>query len=441
MVRGSRPRSASEEVELGTLQIHSEIGRLRSVLVHEPGPEVDNMVPDMMEDLLFDDILFGDAARREHRTFRQLLEALDVTVYETRTLLRETLKSSKARAAVLEVVLPHVSAATGARMSDATPAALAGMLVDGVTAGPHHSDWTTDDLFEIPPLPNWCFQRDPQVVLGGSVIISSMATPARWREAFLSSIIFGFHPRFADVTRIFDPMHPDAHLPFYLGPIRPSFEGGDLLVLSKDVLVVGSSERTNRTGIQHLARHLVRLPERPKALLVVVLPHRRAYMHLDTVFTPIDRDACLVYPPVVTGGTPEAATVYEVDLGSEKLVTSPRADLLSALRALGIDLEPIPCGGSNPITQQREQWTDGANAFALAPGTITLYDRNRGTAEELSRRGYRVVDAHDVVSGRTAVDLSGGHKHCILVPSHEISRARGGPHCLTQPIVRDDIDG
>jgi arginine deiminase len=206
--------------------------------------------------------------------------------------------------------------------------------------------------------------------------------------------------------------------------------------MSSDVVAVGVSERTNSAAVDVLAAALAELENGPRRLEVIHLPHRRAYMHLDTVFTPIDGDAALVFEPVICGDGPQTAETYEVDLHSSDLVPRHRGCLLEALAARGIDLEPVPCGGADPVAQQREQWTDGANAFALTPGVIVLYDRNIQTAEELARRGFRVVAAEDVLLGSEEVDLARDERVCLMLSSHEISRARGGPHCLTHPLVR-----
>ena len=421
------------------VRVTSEVGRLRQVLIHEPGPEVDRMVPAMMEELLFDDILFGNAAREEHRRMRRILQLLGIEVLEVRDLLQETLQESTARAWLLDVLMEGVSTAVAEQIREASIKELVNLLVSGVRVDAVRAGIEVDELYELAPLPNWCFQRDPQAVVGSGVVFAAMSTPARWREAVLARAIFHHHPRFSAVPVLVDPLQPVRDRPIFLGLHQPRFEGGDLLVFSKDVVAIGLSERTNRMGVEHLARGLARHDGTPRWMLVVTLPRRRAYMHLDTVITAVDRDACLVYPPVILPGGSEEARVYELDLHADDPRPIPCANLLSALALRGVDLEPLSCGGSDAVAQQREQWTDGANAFALGPGFIMLYDRNVRTAEQLARNGFRIVDARDVLKGKVTVDLDGGRRTCVMLPSHEISRARGGPHCLTHPLVRDDL--
>jgi arginine deiminase len=397
------------------------------------------MVPPMMEDLLFDDILFGDRTRDEHRRFRRLLQILGIDVIEANDLLTEALGDEEARAWLWAMILaeaPQELRGTPPPTSaeEAVAIAVGGLLCSQDTHGIEISD-----LFRLAPLPNWCFQRDPQVVLGNGVIFGAMATAARWRESVLARCIFRFHPQLNGTNVIVDPLSATQETGSLPGPHRPCLEGGDLLVLSPEVLAIGVSERTNTIAVEVLAEALANLDNGPRWLEVVHLPHRRAYMHLDTVFTPLDRDAALVFPPVICGGGPQLAETYEIDLSSSDLLPHHRGCLLDALADRGLDLQPIACGGSDPIAQQREQWTDGANAFALAPGIIVLYDRNVATADELARQGFRVVAAEDVLLGREEIQLQEGGRVCVLLESHEISRARGGPHCLTHPLERDDL--
>jgi len=419
------------------LRVTSEVGRLRTVLVHEPGPEVDQMVPAMMEELLFDDILFGERVREEHRRFRRLMQLLGIEVLDAQDLLVETLGLEEAREWLFEVVLPELPPPVRGRLRAAGPQELVDILVTGARSEAG-SGIAVEDLYALPPVPNWCFQRDPQVIIGEGAVMAAMATPARWREAILSRVIFRFHPRLADAP-ILDPLMPERERPLFLGLHRPRLEGGDVLVLSPEVVAVGLSERTNTVALECLARSLGRLDPGPRWLVVVQLPRRRAYMHLDTVCTMIDRGMALAAPQVILPGSGETAVVAVHDLRDAETDPAVFEDFATALGHVGLEIEMVPCGGADPLAQQREQWTDGANALALAPGVITLYDRNVRTTEELSRRGFRIVHAEDVLLGRDEVRPDAGERICILLESHEISRARGGPHCLSHPLVRDDL--
>jgi arginine deiminase len=265
-----------------------------------------------------------------------------------------------------------------------------------------------------------------------------MATPSRRRESLLSRAIFKFHPDFASDATLHEPLETGLAEGAFGEPAM--VEGGDVLVLSEDVIAIGHSERTNLAGIRDLAASLATRREGPRWMMVVEIPKRRAYMHLDTLFTPIDREAALVHAPVLLEPGAERAHVFEVDLRARRFRVSPRKDFFSALARRGVGFEPVPCGGPDPLAQQREQWTDGANALAVAPGAIVMYDRNVATIEELVRRGWTIVAAEDLLLGREEVELDDiPRKVCVVLSSHELSRARGGPHCLTHPLVRDDL--
>jgi arginine deiminase len=423
------------------IRVDSEIGRLRRVLVHRPGREIDWMVPAMMGSLLFDDILDGDEAREEHDLFSKVLVQAGVEVLDAQSLLADVLAHEAPRKQLLNELEAEygVPFSLVHRLDELPPQELASALIEGIRAPAEISDAGRLLFFQLNPVPNYFFQRDPQVVMGNRVVVSSMATDAREREPLLARTLFEHHPALSGSAALFEidvppsgaPQH-NPHFPY------PNLEGGDVLVVSPEIVLVGLSERTNRRGIEVLAEYL-RLEETPfRHLIMVELPRRRSYMHLDTVFTLIDRNLCLAYLPVIEPGGPESAHVYSVDLYAKELTFTLRPSLLKTLADLGLDLDVVPCGGaSEAIDQQREQWTDGANAFAVAPGLIFLYRRNRRTMEELARRGWRVLPDEEVVAGKH--DLLGGGPAVVSLCSNELSRARGGPRCMTMPIERDPL--
>jgi len=425
------------------LHVTSEIGKLKSVLVHLPGLEIDRMVPSMMEELLFDDILYGSRAREEHRRFQQVLGFVADEVLEIQQLLEEVLTVPEQRAGILEDLASRLSwgPEMSERLRDLTADALADALVAGVERPAHESALSADELYYLPPVPNYFFQRDPLIVVGNRAIGGSMATPARLREPLLSGYVFQFHPRFEtqEGGRFwFREFSADYGRPQSYARMRPTIEGGDILVLREDTLAIGYSERTEKTTIERLAESLKAQRSPIKRIFVVAIPPARSCMHLDTVFTVISREECLVYGPMILPDGPEEVDVYECDLTKREITWTTEKDLLSALKTQKLDLKPIRCGGSDPISERREQWTDGANAFAIAPGVILIYDRNERTAEELSKAGYTVVDEADLLLGRQELQLRKKKKYAIRLAAHELSRARGGPRCMAMPLVRED---
>ncbi|HEX7184302.1 MAG TPA: arginine deiminase family protein [Thermoanaerobaculia bacterium] len=423
------------------LRVDSEIGRLRRVLVHRPRREIDWMVPSMMGALLFDDILYGEDAREEHDLFCNILKGAGVEVLDAQTLLSEVLQHGEPRFELLEELGREygVSSRMVGHLALMSPEELAASLIEGVRCSPEDADAGRQQFFQLNPVPNYFFQRDPQAVLGNRVVISSMATDAREREPLLARTFIRHHPAFAGSAAIFDIDVPPSGAPEHNPNFQyPSLEGGDILVVSPEIVLVGLSERTNRRGAEVLAEYL-RLEETSfRHLLMVELPRKRSYMHLDTVFTLIDRGTCLAHVPVVQSGGPESAHIYRVDLYARDLTFTLRPSLLEALAELGMELEVVPCGGSvEAIDQEREQWTDGANSFAVAPGVILLYRRNRRTLEELSQRGWRVLTTDEALSGEHGL-LDGG-RTAVALFDNELSRARGGPHCMTMPLQRDSL--
>ncbi len=428
-----------------TLKVTSEIGKLKSVLVHLPGPEIDRMVPAMMEELLFDDILYGNRAREEHRRFQQVLGYVADEVLEIQDLLEEVLQVPEQRSAILDDLGKTLGWGPDMdyRLRDLAAEQLASALITGIEKPAPDMASAASELYWLPPIPNYFFQRDPLVVVGDRAVRGSMATPARLREPLLSGYVLSLHPRFANPEGgkfWFQEFSADYAKPSSYARMRPTLEGGDVLVLREDLLAIGYSERTEKTTIERLAESLKKLKSPIKRLLVVAIPPARSFMHLDTVFTMISQDECLVYGPMILPDGAEEADVYECDLGKREITWTTEKDLLSALKDVKLDLRPIRCGGQDPIAERREQWTDGANAFALAPGVVLMYDRNEATAAELARAGYTVVDEADLLLGREELELwKPKKKYVILLAAHELSRARGGPRCMTMPLVREDV--
>jgi arginine deiminase len=426
------------------LSVFSETARLKQVVVHNPGPEVDLMVPGMMEKLLFDDILFGDLARQEHAQFRQVLAKVADEVFDIQDLFVEALSVQGVQSDFLTdlkrlVGLPieTIDFLRGLSPEQVAAAVIGGLPWDDM---PSHTPWEEEFDYRVRPIPNLLFMRDPASVIGDGYSVNAMATWAREREPLILSYVFRHHPRLehhTDHDKWFDQVTP-----LVRGEIKApvSMEGGDILVLSNKVLAVGCSERTQADAIHLLAEslraHRAEDENSFDHLLMVLMPNKRSAMHLDTIFTRTSEDECLVYPPYFLEGSRELLNVTSIDLRHPELRMSTSPGLLKSLKRVGIDLKPICCGGTDPIMQQREQWTDGANAFCLAPGVITSYGRNIATAAALDRAGYRVVTANEVLVD-SDINLLDGNKYLIQIEASELSRARGGPRCMTMPLARE----
>ena len=419
------------------LNVTSEIGRLKSVLVHLPGREIDLMVPPMMAQLLFDDILYGQVAREEHRRFQQLIRFVADEVIDLQDLLEEIFEDEDAREAIVRDIAKRnrLSRRLVNKLLDEPAGALAEVLISGIARETESGELPQFDLY---PIPNHYFLRDPQIVLGDRVVVSSMATQARRRESLLSNYVFEYHPRFRDAGFWVDFMESEPERP--MPRSTPTLEGGDVLVARRDLLLVGITERTNKAGVEALMRSLKAANAGVETVIIVDIPRARSFMHLDTIFTIINRHECLLYPPVILPNGSQAAKVTMVDLTKKRtLGMSEQKSLLGALKKKRIDLEPIYCGGNSAVDQQREQWTDGANAFALAPGIILLYERNVRTAEALARQGYHIIYEDDLLLGRTELETWTDKKYALQIAGNELSRARGGPRCMTMPLEREDL--
>ena len=402
-------------VSSSRLGSNSEVGALRVVIVHRPGAELRRLTPRNNDDLLFDGLPWVARAQEEHDAFAELLSSRGVEVLLLSDLLNEALASGAARmqgiAAAVDAPrlgLP-LAQELSAYLRSLDPARLAYVLMAGMTFAELPSDARPDGSlvrrmhhgsdYVIEPLPNLVFTRDSSIWVGPRVVIPSLALPARARESSLTDLIYAHHPRFTGVRRAYESR---------TAPV----EGGDVLLLAPGVVAVGVGERTTPAGAEALARSLFD-DDLAETVLAVPLAQERAQMHLDTVCTMVDTDAVVMYANVVE--TLSAFTIARTPDGVRISDEAPFVEAAAA--AMGIDKLRVIDTGRDPVVAEREQWDDGNNTLALAPGVVVAYERNARTNARLEDAGIEV----------------------LTIAASELGTGRGGPRCMSCPAARDPL--
>ncbi len=414
------------------IRVDSEIGRLTGVVLHQPGQEVANMTPETAERALYSDILNLSVATEEYRQLQGVLEKR-ARIFQMKDLLEDILANDRVKAGLVRRIceaegVPEIAG----ELLLLEPADLSRSLIEGVALVKDNlSRFLSKDRYSLRPLHNFFFTRDSSVVVGDKILIARMANRIRQREARIAEAVFDFHPLFG--ARTVNPARLGG------GDTSVTIEGGDVQVAGPEILVVGIGARTSHKAIDFLIERFKELGVQ-RHLIVQELPKTpESFIHLDMVFTFLDRDCCMVYEPVILQ-THHFDTVHIHIEGGRVVRIREEDNLLTALKGLGQDLKPLFCGGRRDRwIQEREQWHSGANFFALSPGQVIGYGRNSNTIAELDQAGFAVVPAGDVIAGKVDLDAIG---RCVVtIDGSELARGGGGCRCMTMPIGRRPLTG
>ena len=422
------------------VNVQSEIGKLNGVILHTPGEEVENMTPENAERALYSDILNLSIARKEYKQLSEVLGKITKT-YQVKDLLTNILKDDAIKLEVLnriEKIEPFIAEVTPKgsikdQLLDEDAENLARLLIEGVEMKRDTlTKFLNKDWYDLRPLHNFFFTRDASMSMYNEVLIGRMANAVRDREAIIMQSIFDFTPGFNTKT---------LSLNTESDPLRKlTIEGGDVQIARDDILVIGNGMRTSTRAIDALMYNFInRNEDKVQHILVQELPHSpESFIHLDMVFTFLDKDKCMVYEPLIM--SPGNYQTVHIKIQHGKLISIRREKtLLHALKKLGMDLEPVYCGGEDETwNMEREQWHSGANFFCVAPGKVLGYARNNYTVEAMNNAGFEIIRANEVISNK--VDLSKYEKYMITIEGSELPRGGGGARCMTMPINRDAVE-
>ena len=411
------------------IQVNSEIGKLKTVILHRPGKELEGLTPEYLEQLLFDDIPYLEVAQAEHDAFAETLRSRGIEVLYLDQLAAESLYNDEIKWRFISDFVRaskqgerHVTHALMRYLGEFEPLDLVRKLMSGVKKDEIRTEedekthlnyyFKSNYPFLLDPMPNLYFTRDPAAAVGNGLTINKMRYPARRRESLFMEYIMRYHPRFAAKP-------PGGEVPVWFDRYNKfNMEGGDELVLSRNVMAIGVSQRTTPEAIEKVASKLFEFSDFNK-ILAIQIPVSHAFMHLDTVFTMIDRDKFTVHPEILDkDGELNIYILEDSGIPGQPKITH-RTNLKETLEeVLGLDhVTLIQCGNGDPIAAAREQWNDGSNTLAIAPGVVVTYDRNYVTNKALREAGVEVIE----------------------IQGAELGRGRGGPRCMSMPIWREEI--
>jgi arginine deiminase len=415
-----------------TVHVSSEIDILKKVIVHRPDSGIERISPKKAEELLFDDIVHLPQMQEEHDIFTDILRAFvgDENVLYIRQLLFEALESNdEMKDEMIDQIIDFEELPPSYKLLlvDLSNEELAKVLITGYLE--------RDDHILFDPIPNFIFTRDIAVIVNGYVIITKAAKIARHRENYITRFIFWAHPLFRKLRingKIINLNHVDEFPPSKKGEMV-SLEGGDVMIINEDYLLIGQSERTTQHAINSLKKVLFENGV-VKNVVQINIPADRSFMHIDTIFTQINTNHIVAFKPIIVDGNGSNVEVYRHD-GNVNIYSSVKEFFLSEINS---EMEFILSGDGESPYQEREQWTDGCNLVALKPGIGITYDRNPKTEIAFKKAGYRIIHSKELLTRFANGDEkpSEVENTIITIPSNELSRARGGSHCMTCPIER-----
>ncbi|GIV31997.1 MAG: arginine deiminase [Saprospiraceae bacterium] len=415
------------------IQVNSEIAPLKRVIIHRPDEGIARITPKKASELLFDDIVFLPQMQEEHDIFTDVIRAFigKENVLEAKDLLQGAIAADEeTKEWVINEIVDYeeLPSSLKARLMSLPDDILAEVLITGYLA--------EEDYILFDPIPNFIFTRDIAVTVNDHVIITKPGKEARFRENYLARFIFWSNPLFShlkDQGRLINMNHYEEFPPSRRGEVV-SIEGGDMMILNKNYLLIGRSERTSSHAI-HSLRDVLFDKGVINNVVQVNIPQERSYMHLDTIFTHINTNHCVAYKPIVIDGLSSNVEVFKSN-GTTVFYHSIRDFIVNEINPR---MEFLLAGNGISPYQEREQWTDGCNLVAIRPGVALTYDRNPHTEKAFREAGYQIIHARqflqDVRKGK--IDPDDVENTIITLPSNELSRARGGSHCMTCPIERE----